>query len=54
MLLDGSQAEITRWRCVRWLSPEIVKGSGRAKESDMYALGMVVYEVRIRVPVTID
>ena len=54
MLLDGSQAEITRYRCARWLSPELVEGSGRTKESDVYALGMVIYEVRTRVPVTID
>ena len=53
-LLDGDQGVITRFRCARWLSPEIVEGSGRTKESDVYALGMVIYEVRICVPLMID
>ena len=38
----------------RWTSPELMEGSRPTKESDIYALGMVIYEVRICVTMTVD
>ena len=53
-LLDANQTGMTPFRRVRWMSPELLESSGPTKESDVYALGMVIYEVRVRVTVTID
>ena len=47
-----TSSSIIAYGTIRWMSPELlhqsqsdIKGSGPTKESDCYALGMVVYEV---------
>ena len=53
-LVDGNQGGMTRPRRTRWMSPEFLRSSRPTKESDVYALGMVIYEVRVCVTVKID
>ena len=50
----GPKRGTTPFRRIRWMSPEFLESSGPTKESDVYALGMVIYEVRTCVIVTTD
>jgi len=44
-LLDVNQGEMARSRRARWMSPEYLESRRPTEESDIYALGMVIYEV---------
>ena len=52
---DGSSMSIIEGGTLRWMSPELlnpdqfgISGMRSTKQSDCYALGMLVYEVRMR------
>lgn len=52
---DGSSMSMIEGGTIRWMSPELldpdrfgISGMRPTKQSDCYALGMLVYEVRMR------
>ena len=53
-LMDVNRGRITRPRRARWSSPELLENCKPTKESDVYAFGMVIYEVRLRATMIID